>query len=393
MFCRRENSNLYLRESVNDGGRDLILGHFSADYFGMVTFIRKFLKLFLLSLTMHKKTQEGKALLKIPAETKISKKLPVFYNPVMKSNRDVAVALLNAVNDKNLRICLPLAGTGVRGIRFLLELNKGKIKEIFFNDYSENAFKLIKENLRLNKIKKAGVSCKDANIFLLESTGFDCIDVDPFGTPNPFLDSAIKRIARNGILAVTATDTSALAGTYPSACLRKYWAKPSRDELMHETGLRILIRKIQLIGAQYEKALMPVFSHSTEHYMRVYLRCEKGKKKADEILEKHGLLNSTGPLWLGNLWDKKLAKKMAKTGIPLLKTIGEEAQIDTLGFYNIHKICKRLKVKIPKTDFLIKAIRKKGFKAARTHFTEKGIRSDVSFRGLVSLVKEGYYKL
>ena len=73
----------------------------------------------------------------------------------------------------------------------------------------------------------------------MNSTGFDYIDVDPFGSPNPFLDAAIKRIARDGILAVTATDTAPLCGTYTNACRRKYWAVPLRNELMHEIGIRI----------------------------------------------------------------------------------------------------------------------------------------------------------
>ena len=37
---------------------------------------------------------------------------------------------------------------------------------------------------------------------------FDYIDIDPFGSPNPFLAAAIGRITRNGIVAVTATDTA-----------------------------------------------------------------------------------------------------------------------------------------------------------------------------------------
>ena len=43
---------------------------------------------------------------------------------------------------------------------------------------------------------------------ILHSKGFDYIDLDPFGSPNIFLDSAVKRLGRNGILAVTATDTA-----------------------------------------------------------------------------------------------------------------------------------------------------------------------------------------
>jgi len=159
-------------------------------------------------------------------------------------------------------------------------LNKGKIRSISFNDYSTNAVISIANNLKLNKInkftiikntlnlfsdvknnktknknfnEKISVYNEDANLFFLNSTGFDYIDIDPFGTSNPYLDSAIKRISRNGILAVTNTDTAALSGTFPKTCMRKYWAMPKRDYMMHETGLRILIRKIQLIGMQYEK--------------------------------------------------------------------------------------------------------------------------------------------
>ena len=87
------------------------------------------------------------------------------------------------------------------------------------------------------------------------------------------LDSAIKRISRNGILAVTNTDTAALTGTYPKACIRKYWSMPKRDYMMHETGLRILIRKVQLVGMQYEKALYPIFSYFKDHYFRIFFQC------------------------------------------------------------------------------------------------------------------------
>ena len=229
---------------------------------------------------------EGKAMISIPDEKKISKQLEVFYNPVMKLNRDVSILLLNSVANTNMQIGSPLAGTGVREIRFMKELQKGKIKSMAINDYDEKACTSIKENLKLNRInsKKVIVTCEDANIFLLSSSGFDYIDVDPFGSPNPFLDAAVNRLSRQSILAVTATDTSALAGTYPEACLRKYWAMPLRNELMHEIGVRILIRKVQLIGAQYGKALMPIFVYSKDHYYRLFFSCEKSKQAVDEII-------------------------------------------------------------------------------------------------------------
>src|SRR3989338_4814719 len=245
----------------------------------------------------------------------ISKKLEIFYNPVMKFNRDCSVLLLNALSEinknpkednqkdckenlqedikeksKNMLIAMPLAGSGIRGLRFLKELKKGIIDEIHFNDYKEDFTGMMKKNLKLNKLKKNKkivIHNTDANLFLLNSSGFDYIDIDPFGTPNPFLDSAVKRISRGGIIAVTATDTSALAGTYPLATKRKYFATPMLNYLMHELGLRILVRKVKMIGGQYDKALLPIFSYAKDHYYRIFFKCEKGKTRVDKILAKH----------------------------------------------------------------------------------------------------------
>jgi tRNA (guanine26-N2/guanine27-N2)-dimethyltransferase len=334
---------------------------------------------------------EGRALIFAPKEKKISKKLPVFYNPAMKLNRDVSVLLLNSLKKKDMQIGLPLAGTGIRGVRFLLELRKNKIKNISINDYDEKAVRVIKQNLKLNKIKpnkNIAITKKDANIFILESSGFDYIDIDPFGTPNYFLDSAVKRLARDGVLAVTATDTSALAGSFPSACARKYWASPLRNHMKHEAGLRILVRKVQLIGAQFDKALTPAYSYADQHYMRVFFFCEKGKHKADKLLKQHGMLDSAGPMWLGSLWDKKLASDIAKQSKErILKDIASEAKINAAGFHDIHKICKKNKLSIPKTSEILKRIRKRKHKAASTHFSPSGIRSTITEKELTSVIK------
>ncbi|MFH1316613.1 MAG: tRNA (guanine(10)-N(2))-dimethyltransferase, partial [Candidatus Woesearchaeota archaeon] len=364
---------------------------------------------------------EGKARIKVH-DGKPSKKLPVFYNPVMKHNRDISVLILNSINQKDMNICLPLAASGIRGIRFLKELKKGILKEIFLNDISPTAVKNIKENLRLNKIKssqsiKINISQKNADRLLSESKGLNYVDIDPFGSPNLFLDPACKRISRDGILAVTATDTGCLAGTFPTACRRKYWSNPSRDDNMHETGLRILIRKVQLIGAQYDKALIPVYSYFKDHYFRIFFRCEKGRKKADEIIRQHKYIlkgntgkgkkmignkdkdskvNDIGPLWTGPLWDKSLAKNICEEDnfsdpelSAFLRTIADESKIETPGFFDIHQVCKRNRIKkIPKTAELIEKIKTKGFKTAKTHFRINSIRSGIPEKELIDLMKK-----
>jgi len=416
---------------------------------------------------MYEIVKEGDVIIKIKKTNKISKEMEVFYNPIMKLNRDISMLLLDSIENINMQVALPLAGSGIRGIRFLKELKKNKIKSISFNDYDKKAINSIRNNLKLNKINnfsiinnfnnketikklknnkiknkvegnnKIIIYNEDANLFLLNSKGFDYIDIDPFGTSNFYLDSAIKRISRNGVLAVTNTDTAALTGTYPKTCIRKYWSSNKKDFLMHETGLRILIRKIQLIGMQYEKALFPIFSYFKDHYFRIFFRCVKGKKLCDEIALEHGMFNDAGPLWVGNLWDSKLVNKMFSTLIKnnnkkistinklnnnkimdnyknekmmkklnndkntnkiiennnelikFLKIIKDESKINSIGFYDIHEIVEKEKLKtIKKKEIIIKKIRKKGFKAANTHFSGTGIRSDASYNTLLALLKE-----
>jgi tRNA (guanine26-N2/guanine27-N2)-dimethyltransferase len=344
---------------------------------------------------MNQIIKEGKAIIKIPVVNKISKEMDVFYNPIMKSNRDISVLLLNSIDKTKLNLADPLAGSGIRSIRFLLELKKNKIKTISINDYSNKAIKSIKNNFKLNKLKinkKVEIKNQDANLFLLNSQGFDYIDIDPFGTPNPYLDSAVRRISRDGILALTATDTSSLSGTYPKACLRKYWALPLRNELMHAIGLRILIRKIQLIAAQYNKALIPIFSYFKDHYIRIFLICKKSKEETDNVLKQHGTFENSGPIWKGQLWDKKLVNKMVKNNKieenkKFLKIIKEESKLNTIGFYDLHKIAKRYKVKIPRKDILIKKLKKLRYKASETHFSGTGIRSDIELKKLIKFIR------
>jgi tRNA (guanine26-N2/guanine27-N2)-dimethyltransferase len=351
-------------------------------------------------------TTEGSATI-TTHKGKLSKKLPVFYNPLMKFNRDISIILLNSIK-RPLIIADPLAGSGIRSIRFIKELKK--FKSISINDNNEQAIKNIKQNLKLNNIKNKNITItkKDANEFLIQSTGFDYIDIDPFGSPNPFLDAAIKRIARHGILAATATDTAALTGTYPKACRRKYWATPLRNELMHEVGIRILIRKIQLIAAQYEKAITPIFSYAKDHYYRVFFHSQKSKTACDNILKQHKFFyyctNCTnqsiykqiccstrtqlqaGPLWTGQLHDKKLTKTMLKNSINeqttnFLKLINKEA--NTLGFIDLHKVSKKTKTPIIKTTDAIKKIKD----ATPTHFSSHAIKTNKPIEEIKRLLR------
>jgi tRNA (guanine26-N2/guanine27-N2)-dimethyltransferase len=330
-----------------------------------------------------------------PKEYPLNAQSPAFYNPAMTLNRDLSVLICKILKPQSAVDLL--AATGVRGLRLKKE---SVVKRVYINDASPTAISFAKKNAKLNKLK-VEISNLRAHEFLAtrykrEDKKFGYVDIDPFGTPVPFLDAGVKAIVENraGIIAVTATDTSALCGTYPAACLRKYGAKPLYNYLMHEIGLRILIKKVQEVAAQYDIALTPIFAHTTRHYMRCYLQAERGADKADKILEQIGCFQGAGPVWLGTLFDESLVEKMYQLAAKdklisqetkdLLFAIREESKVQMVGFYDLSEMKLH---QLPKIFDVIAKLQKKGFKAARTHFSPTGIKTNANEKEFEKVVK------
>lgn len=348
-------------------------------------------------LTHMEEVQEKSATILSEKDKTISRELAVFYNPVMKKNRDISILLLKALNKKGMKIADPLSGSGIRAIRFLKELPEDTIDTIHVNDIKKTFEQTIQNNCELSNCntEKIVITTQDANKFILNNGYMDYIDIDPFGSPNEFLDSACKRVWRHGILAVTATDTAPLCGTYPKACKRKYWAEPRRDYLMHEYGLRILIRKCQLIAAQYEKALTPLLSYSQDHYFRIFFSVQESKSAVDNIIQQIKSIDGYGPLWTGPLQDQKTIEKVAEISkeeypkhTELLTTLAEENKIPTVGFYDIHTTTKELKISPPKREHIVAVFEKKNIPVCRTHFLDTGLKADIDKETFKQIIKE-----
>ena len=350
----------------------------------------------------------------------------VFYNPLAKFSRDVGIAFVTEISKlmkRKLKICEPLAATGVRAVRYYLESNS--IEKMTVNDIEYEAYNNILKNLEINNIKDvAEVFCKDANLLLNEKakkgSRFDFIDIDPYGTPMPFIQSATRALAHKGYLAITATDTAALCGVATKACIRKYMSTPLRNEFMHEIGLRILIGASIRNAAINEVALEPVVAHSTMNYMRAYFRYYVSSSKTDEILEKNGYLlycfnclwrdfhfglkpdfskycplcnnkiEIAGPLWLGKIIDKEIVKGMINFGIrevsELCSILIEEDELPPF-YYNLDAISSKLKVSSPKISSVIEKLKSLGFKASRTHFSTKGIKTNATIKEIINLIR------
>ncbi len=357
---------------------------------------------------------------------------PVFYNPKMVFNRDFSVVFLNTLHrlGASLEIVVdPLAGSGVRGIRYVLEVPG--VRKAIINDIDPNAYSIIEENVLLNNIRdRIETYCLDANLLLnaLPQLGIrgDFIDIDPFGSPIPFIDSAIWATKNYGYLAATATDTAALVGAHERACIRRYHAKPLRCGCEKEIGLRILIASIILRAASKDTAAIPVITYFTDYYYRVYFKIIRGARRASKLLEQIGYIAYDtvsgdywfikgypipqdlrrdrhvmlgGPLWIGVLADKEILEKLyeetSNSKYEYLSTIGrmrsliEQLRCETpilKPYYRLDKICSRIHKSMPKTSSVIECLVSKGYRACRSHFDYRGIRTDAPINELIDCI-------
>jgi tRNA (guanine26-N2/guanine27-N2)-dimethyltransferase len=357
-------------------------------------------------------------------------KAPVFYNPAMEMNRDLAVLALQAYQKmlgRKISVCEPLTGCGIRGVRFAVEVDG--VRKVLVNDINPEAVKLARFNVRRNGLTgRVLVTGEDANIFLSRYAAprkrFDFIDVDPFGSPVPYLDAAVRALRDGGLLALTATDMAPLCGVHPKACLRKYGGKPLRTEYCHELAVRLLAGCLTMVAAKHEIGIEVLFSHSTDHYIRVYVVARHGARLADNSVQRMGYilhcfscfhrepsegitsplkrecvecgskLNVAGPLWLGKISDGDFCSSMKRWAdgrglrhekriLRLLSLVQDEAEAP-VAYYVIDKICDKLGLPTPSLIEVAEGVRRAGFRVILTHFNSRGLRTDAP----ASVVKE-----
>ena len=163
-----------------------------------------------------------------------------FYKPEMETDRNISVSVVSVFSrmfrDRTKRepsLCDLLCATGIRGIRYFLESG---IPKIMLNDINENAFSLARENAISNNIDFE-ITNSDANE-LLSKNKFDIIDIDPFGSPCYFMDSAARSCSDFSLVCMTATDTAALFRNCPPLLRRCITAPP----LFHGGTIRQWVR-------------------------------------------------------------------------------------------------------------------------------------------------------
>ena len=314
----------------------------------------------------------------------------VFFNRQMAFNRDVSVALFHSVIRP--RKCLDaMAATGARGTRICREAPGSY--HFVINDRDSLASEYIEENVRRNGLENAEASNADLRCLLSQEV-FDYIDLDPFGTPVPFVPAALQGLSRKGILAVTATDTASLSGTHPGKCRRRYMANSQRNPFLHESGLRIIIGTIVRMAAQEDVGVTPLLCYYADHYFRLFLRTKQGAGAADASLAQLGMMSydretgerkvgegKMGPLWLGPLLDREaIEEAKIPEGLQCQERTRQhfdiwKEELDVPFYYETNEIAAMLKLSPPGRDELLAAMGSIG-RVSRTNFSPTGFRTD-----------------
>ena len=344
-----------------------------------------------------------------------------FYNPHTTTDREITIASLAAFDrtvDHIETYLDTFSATGIRGLRAAAEL--GLV--VTLNDRDPDAVGTIKRNIVSNGLGHCcEVTNEDANV-LLHKKRFDVVDIDPFGSPAPYL-AAASRSARR-MLAITATDTAPLCGAHLKSGIRKYAAVPMNNEYHAEIGVRVLMGAIARALAVVDRAMVPLLSYARRHYHRVYAGVSRGAASADRSIAQMGFIahcphcgfripvaglapimpdvcricgnrmQATGPLWLGALHNPAFCESVAQElrnresggdAIKLVEICKCELAVPT--FYDQHQICHALKIPPITIDAVIDKLGSAGFSASRTHFSGTSFKTDADIREIAEILR------
>jgi tRNA (guanine26-N2/guanine27-N2)-dimethyltransferase len=286
---------------------------------------------------------------------------PRFLNPAMAPARTRSVLLLSdALNHgwlvpdgAPIRCLDAMCSTGLRVRRWRHEVPAEQVHRLHItaNDLDEEALAWAKSSLEAHptgrplpergqerslpeggfEVEGLRFTQEDARMALLHG-GWQWIDLDPFGSPVPFLDAALQGMARRGVLEVTATDTAALTGSSASSARRRYGFQGPVDAYAHDDAVRALLGTIAMAAARVDRCITPLLALFDGHHVRVSVLVRTSKNGASEVLDHIGwrvreddvpyrlvrhpdeeeVRRASGPLWTGPLWDEAIASRLTE---------------------------------------------------------------------------------
>ncbi|MDW0250949.1 MAG: tRNA (guanine(10)-N(2))-dimethyltransferase [Nitrososphaeraceae archaeon] len=380
--------------------------------------------------------KEGKTSLLVPSSAlsqSVPPKNPAFFNPNAKWNRDISMLVYKVYtsSSKNKTLADSICGVGARGLRASVEVPQ--IETIYFNDLNPIAIEFAKESAKLNQVQykcifKTNEVCKFLNFEEREIRRFDIVDLDPFGSPSPYVDCVLRSVSNGGLISITATDTAVLCGVYPSVCYRKYYGFPIRSEYSNEIGVRLLVSFIALNATRFDLSVVPYFCHSNLHYLRVYLKiifssslantvsskigfikhCQKCKSRRVEKIREPNLVCDlcgakcimAGPLWIDSIFDSDFVNSMLNELknsenstsprndhnrlLKMMQICSSELPIPA--YFETDSIASSAKKSSISLDKVISTLASNGFQSSKTTMNEKGFKTDASPKEIIELL-------
>jgi tRNA (guanine26-N2/guanine27-N2)-dimethyltransferase len=386
------------------------------------------------------KTEEGNTKLLVPLlslTSRVPPKNPAFFNPSAKLSRDVSIlvyrAFLDDMSGKQKTYADPLSGVGARALRVAVEVQE--IDEVYINDSNPLAIELSKKSALLNFVeKKCNFSVNEACKFLLSSQSkkndrFAVLDLDPFGSPAPYIDCALRSILDSGLISVTATDTAVLCGKFNDVCFRKYYGRSIRCHYAKEIAIRLLLSQISLTASRFGLIIEPLFAHSYSQYIRIYARVKLSSSEANMVHHKLGFIqhcekcgnrmvskeynnadacglcgnsfNIAGQLWISRLFDKYLIKKMLRSNIDKVGSALQDNAVvdrsmlstclqenDDIPYYFItDEIAAKLKTSPQSVAEAIERLSRSGYRVSKTSLDKRGFKTDAGIKEILTLLR------
>ncbi|KAL4184668.1 hypothetical protein AMTRI_Chr10g2270 [Amborella trichopoda] len=345
------------------------------------------------------------------------------------------MAIKAQAEPKPVKILEALAASGLRALRYAREVDG--VGSVIAIDNDKVAYEACKRNIKLNgsvACSKVEAQLADARVYMLtHEKEFDVVDLDPYGSPSIFLDSAVQSVVDGGMLMCTATDMAVLCGNNGEVCYSKYGSYPSRAKYCHEMALRILIACIESHANRYKRYVVPVLSVSVDFYIRVFVRIYTSAKEvkntpiklsyvyqcvgcdsfhlqplARTVTKNNSVkyapgygpvvpqecsdcgkrFNMAGPIWSAPIHDPEwitstLASVLAtKDRYPaheritaLLTAISEEL-LDVPLHLSLHSLCATLKCTSPSAIIFRSAVINAGYHISGTHTLAIGLKTD-----------------
>ena len=369
---------------------------------------------------------EGQTKILVPSGSvseEVPPKDPAFYNPRARLNRDFSIIAYSAFikNFKGPKIFLDgLSGVGARALRVANEI-KG-FEKIITNDVNSKALQLSAKSALLNDIKNFETSENEVCRFFSLYSKKDCrgsiVDVDPFGSPAKYVDCAIRATMHGGLMSTTATDLQVLHGLFQSACKRRYYGTPVKTEYGNEIAIRLILGCIYIIAARLDIQIVPMFVDASMHYYRTYvkilskpdqkenlgyiLHCKScGNRKAiinqdDSCNLCNSKVELAGPLWIGQLFDKKFVQTMldevkhfsvSKQCEKTLQKADLESEMPVT-YFTLDEIASMMKITPLSMKNAIERLQQNGFKASPTSLNPTGFRTNAQINDIVKIFSD-----